>query len=1116
MMPPKLPKVLSTLKSDFDKYPDQVFCAFSKSISRMPDSLTDDQLLKWAKVGLEISAQSVRSWEAASNFYTSSPTVITFMPYNYFQNWMLCGLRLCEDSSTLGAAYFVSSSESMSKLKTRHIESWANLGGSLYKGTWKSSALACNFFEHTPVLLDVLTFSELEKFVEFLNILATHSYDLSSECLTLGEKIFPLLDDEKEAFLSLATELSKNSWREVKSFFEVGHVSLPKVNETHRLKFMKLSEKLLQNGARNIPNIMSDISDSLSSLNESQQDMVLQIADNLMQNDIVGSSNEPMTSTHTTIVIPEFIKSAPLVLNKLDDDKFRNWYKSGLDIFLDNRDAGIAYFKIESLRSESNIESLASSIEFEKIKSLMVMYCCALAGSEIKLAETNNLVDKNIGWVSAETATTEGSTVYLPAIVDKYSDKNKNFAWFKVVSTHQIAHLEFGSFIFEFTRQSNLFDDLRSQLETYKLNNISSEKKEDSTQLNESADDPEFAGVEKAWLTDMQRFFDLFEDRKLALDIFTVIEDGRLDFRVKNQYRGIRTVYSDIQHDSYKDREDIKTLPAREALVEFLLRLSLNEKAKVPAPVKYHKEAKTIALISKKILDANAIVEDSAESTLRIYSIISAIPNEEIPPDDWGDMDFTEESEEYEDSEDIDDLLKQVGMGMDTDLRPDDEEKYDSVEDVDYRGDFKPELTQLMAELRMQQQGQANDQEGEPLTQEQLQELLENSAELDMDTLQGEIQETSGMFADNLIKEAGSDMPMSPDNSQGPYTHVDEEGGELNSPEPETFVYDEWDFRAGDYKPRWCIVRQKPMQEGDLKYYSSTLNEYSTLVTRIRRQFEMMVPEMFRKERRLTDGEDIDIDDVIANIVDMKAGGTPDEKFYWRRNKIQRDVAVAFLLDTSASTAEAIDDGKNNQNDWDAPEDPVEYMVWLRNRRGKQMNRSYKRIIDVEKESMVLLINALEAIGDVYGIYGFSGYGRENVEYYTVKDLQETFTDKVKKRIDRLAPLHATRMGPAIRHTAYKLSQVDAKTKILFLISDGHPQDRGYSREGVEKEYAVHDTRMSLDEAKKLGINSFCLTVDKNGHDYLQTMCSDMGYEILEDINDLPERLLQLYRRLTT
>ena len=179
------------------------------------------------------------------------------------------------------------------------------------------------------------------------------------------------------------------------------------------------------------------------------------------------------------------------------------------------------------------------------------------------------------------------------------------------------------------------------------------------------------------------------------------------------------------------------------------------------------------------------------------------------------------------------------------------------------------------------------------------------------------------------------------------------------------------------------------------------------------------------------------------------------------------------------------------------------------------MRRSYKRIIDVEKESIVLLINALEAIGDMYGIYGFSGYGRENVEFFTIKDLDENFSDRVKRRIDRIAPLHATRMGPAIRHATHKLEQQDARTKLLFLISDGRPQDRGYSREGVEKEYAVHDTKMAIDEAKAKEINAFCLTVDKNGHDYLKTMCQDIGYEVLDDIYALPERLLYLYRRLT-
>ena len=137
------------------------------------------------------------------------------------------------------------------------------------------------------------------------------------------------------------------------------------------------------------------------------------------------------------------------------------------------------------------------------------------------------------------------------------------------------------------------------------------------------------------------------------------------------------------------------------------------------------------------------------------------------------------------------------------------------------------------------------------------------------------------------------------------------------------------------------------------------------------------------------------------------------------------------------------------------------------------------------------------------------------MEFYVIKDIEEPFSDKSKRRLDKVAPLHATRMRPAIRHAAAKLAKTDAKTKFLFVISDGRPQDRGYSREGVEKEYAVQDTRMALMEARQSSITPFCLTVDRNGHDYLRTMAGDLGYEVLPDIMELPRRLPQLYKKIT-
>lgn len=307
---------------------------------------------------------------------------------------------------------------------------------------------------------------------------------------------------------------------------------------------------------------------------------------------------------------------------------------------------------------------------------------------------------------------------------------------------------------------------------------------------------------------------------------------------------------------------------------------------------------------------------------------------------------------------------------------------------------------------------------------------------------------------------------------------------------------------------------EEDLEEGDATFYNEALKHYHGLLSHIKRQFERIMPERFRKTYRLVDGEDVDLNAALEAWADLRMKVPPDDKVYWRRHRIQRDVAVAFLLDMSASTAEPIEVGGASADAQPINPASATLHTWRHNREARRQAKM-KRIIDIVKESTALLTQALESIGDTYGIYGFSGYGRDHVEFYVIKDLTERFGERTKRRIDKIAPLHATRMGPAIRHVITKLEPQSASTKILFLLSDGRPQDRGYSRKGAEKAYAVQDTHMALLEAKQKNIAPFCLTVDKTGHDYLQAMCGDMGYEVLDEIALLPARLPMLYRALT-
>jgi nitric oxide reductase NorD protein len=1054
--------------TELEKHPAALLAAYQAGIDDLTTVLGGAAALHLAEEGARLASLGPRAWEAATEYFKAAPQVAQIIGFSQFDRWVESGSDLLEESPIIAASFFRASPDVLPTLPTRHIAAWASLGRGLSKGTWKSSSLAARFFDVSNDLVQNVSFHELQLFVALVGTLSNRSYDLASEALVLGQRVLPAVA-EREELISLATVLAETSWREVRGSFEAASRVNLSVDRRLRRRYLALTERLARMGMANVSTFMLESAQSLARLPQEEQQIVIERAEDLA--DI------------STEAVGAFLKTAPSVLERISPAQLDEWYHKGVEFLKENPDGGVAYFKLESQRAEQLLEALSSSIELERVRGLLGMYANALAGSEVQLQPVGDLTNKNIGWVSVELATTDGKNVFLPELVDHLETKDENFSWLKVVTTHQVGHIEFESFSFDFYAQASNFKDLRQKV-------------------------AERLGTTPG-STDVASFFDMFPVRALAADVFSVVEDARVDANLMERYQGLAPHYLRVQNDALGKRTSITSMPAQQAMVELLIRLSLHQTDNVMVPTQYKEQAGELAALLRAVQSPEATVEDAAEATLRIYHLISQIPNENVPPDDWEQADLSETEFHEPDAETVVENLQQQ---MEEDEEGDDGEDYESPENVEYRGDFKPEMVQMLSKMR----GQPNDSDDEPdgesegLSQEEIEQMLRDSTEIEF----GDDADLQTVAA-NMMKEAGTDAPDSPQgHGYNQVPHQEEDGGPLETSEPRSYVYDEWDFRANDYRPRWCIVQERVGVTGETTFFQETLSQYAGLMEQIRRQFEAIRPETYRKHKRLSEGEDIDLDAAIEALIDLRSKITPDDRIYWRRNKDERDVAVVFLLDMSASTAEAVEEG-SREAEWNVPGDPVAYTAWLRARRGETARRPYKRIIDVEKESMVLLMNALEMIGDRYGVYGFSGFGRENVEFYVIKDVEEPLTDRVKRRMDKVAPLHATRMGPAIRHATSKLAHVDAKTKFMFVVSDGRPQDRGYSREGVEKEYAVQDTRMALLEAKQLDITPFCLTVDRNGHDYLRTMAGDLGYEVLPDIMELPRRLPQLYRKLT-
>ncbi len=294
--------------------------------------------------------------------------------------------------------------------------------------------------------------------------------------------------------------------------------------------------------------------------------------------------------------------------------------------------------------------------------------------------------------------------------------------------------------------------------------------------------------------------------------------------------------------------------------------------------------------------------------------------------------------------------------------------------------------------------------------------------------------------------------------------------------------YPEWDADLGDYKPDWVGVIEYHLAAGESDFVDSALAEYGGTIARLRRTFEAMRPDSLRPRRGLQDGDTLDMDAVLSARVARRAGVAGPTGLYRARRPAERSVSVAFLVDMSSSTNEHI-------------------------------NTAGKRIIDVEREALVVAAEAVDALGDSMAIYGYSGFGREAVAFYVAKDFSEPYGPTVRERIGRMGWKLENRDGAAIRHAVHRLSSSPTKTKLLILLSDGKPLDGGCS--SYNNHYAQMDTRMALLEARKVGVHPFCITVDPHARDYLRRMYGSGGYTIIDSADELPARLPALYRQLT-
>lgn len=287
----------------------------------------------------------------------------------------------------------------------------------------------------------------------------------------------------------------------------------------------------------------------------------------------------------------------------------------------------------------------------------------------------------------------------------------------------------------------------------------------------------------------------------------------------------------------------------------------------------------------------------------------------------------------------------------------------------------------------------------------------------------------------------------------------------------------EWDYKKQTLQQDYCSVVNYVHNTGDKGELPERLRRTAR---KLRQQLEALTSKRIW-HRHQSEGNELDLDAYINYIGERYSGHKVEQPdLYQQLRSSERDLSCLLLADFSLSTDSWLSD--------DA------------------------RIIDVIRDTLFLFSESLRNTGDQFAIYGFSSRNRGHIRFNTLKTFTESYNAIVRSRIQAIKPGFYTRMGAAIRYAVSKLEVQDTQQRLLLILTDGKPNDL----DRYEGRYGIEDTRRAIHEAKSQGLQTFCITIDDQGGEYLPHIFGNNGYTIIRKPEQLPKKLPMLYAELTT
>ena len=216
-------------------------------------------------------------------------------------------------------------------------------------------------------------------------------------------------------------------------------------------------------------------------------------------------------------------------------DAFENWFRGGIEVLDYSPEGARAYFALETAKALGSIEEAMNGVTLQQVVRTLKLFAQMICGKSVLIES----LPESQGQIRTEK-TPNGMRILLPLVMNHYKSRDDNLRCYTVMVAHEVGHLEFGTYQIgkDFLQSMGKKIAARYERGQHAIDQMNS-------------------------LTDV---FSLYPQKGVIQDLWTILEDARVEFLLQQEYPGLRGDLEALAKASINTRSFLHGMTARETV----------------------------------------------------------------------------------------------------------------------------------------------------------------------------------------------------------------------------------------------------------------------------------------------------------------------------------------------------------------------------------------------------------------------------------------------------------------------------------------------------------------------------------------------------------------------